>query len=335
MPLNKKNKKGPQKSIALTGTAGFLGSSILRELEKENRFTTIIAIDTKKPPFDTRRTKFYRLDLTETLADSKLLEILQAEGVETVVHAAFPITPTPNLGYAHELQSVGTMYVLDACAAAKVKKFVLASTTDVYGPHPTNPNFLSENHPLRGGYKSQFIADKVDAETQVLRFSKKHPESIITILRPCTIVGPTIRNFKTTFLQRPVVFTVMGYDPLFQFVHEEDALRAFVTVIEKDCPGVFNIVGDGVLPLSKVLSLSGKIGVPVPSAFLYPMAQAMWYLDIFPAPPSHIDFLKYLCVADGEKARRVMGFVAKYSAKEALLDFIGAERLRHIHLMEA
>ncbi|MDO8461775.1 MAG: NAD-dependent epimerase/dehydratase family protein [Deltaproteobacteria bacterium] len=324
------------KTIALTGTAGFLGSSILRELEKKNsKDLRLIAIDKKKPPFDTRKTKFYRLDLTETLADSKLLDILKAENVDTLIHTAFPITPTPKLGQAHELQSVGTMYLLDACAAAKVRKVVLASTTDVYGAHPTNPNFLSEEHPLRGGYRSQFIADKIDAEAQAIRFAKKYPETIITILRPCTIVGPTIHNFKTTFLQRPVVLTVMGYDPLFQFVHEKDVLRAFLMVIQKDYPGIFNVVGEGVLPLSKVLQLCGKIGIPVPSAALYPMAQAMWYLDFFPAPPSHIDFLKYLCIADGGKAKKVLNFAPQYSTREALADFIGAKRVEQIHLAEA
>lgn len=328
-------KKNSQSTIAITGTAGFIGSSILRELDRDPRYKHLIAIDFRKPPFETKKTKFYRLDLTETLADSKLLEIFDKENVDTVIHTAFPVSPPHDLSWAHELVSVGTMYVLDACAARKTRKLIVASTTEVYGAHPTNPNFLSETHPLRGGYKSRFLRDKIEAENQVHSFVKKHPETVVTILRPCTILGPHVRNYKTSFLQRPILFTVMGYDPLFQAVHEDDVTRAFLMTIEKDYPGIYNIVGDGVLPLSKALKLAGKIAIPVPGPLLYPTVQSLWYLNLVPAPSSRLDFLKYLCVADGEKAKKTMEFTPRYSTKEALLSFIGAQRLRQAHLLEA
>lgn len=331
-----KRKQAEASTIALTGTAGFVGSSLLRELENDPRYKRIIAIDFRKPPFETRKTKFYRFDLTETLADSKLLEILEKENVGTVIHTAFPVSPPHDLAWAHELVSVGTMYVLDACAASKkVRKFIMASTTEVYGAHPTNPNFLSENHPLRGGFKSRFLRDRIEAEVQVQKYSKKHPETVVTILRPCTILGPHIKNYKTSWLQRPVILTVMGYDPLFQSVHEDDVVRAFKMAIDKDYPGVFNIVGDGVIPLSNALKLAGKLTVAIPAPVLYPMTQLAWYLNIFPAPASRLDFLKYILVADGEKAKKTMGFAPQYSTKEALLSFIGAQRLREVHLLEA
>ncbi len=330
-----KKKNSKTGTIALTGTAGFIGSSLLQELENDPHFRHIVAIDTRKPPFETKKTKFYRLDLTETLADAKLLEIFERENVETVVHTAFPVSPPQSLAWAHELVSVGTMYVLDACAAKKVKKIIMASTTEVYGAYPTNPNFLSEEHPARGGFKSRFLQDRIDAEQQFLRYAKKHPETAVTILRPCTIAGPHVRNYKTNWLQTPVIFTVMGYDPLFQFVHEDDVIRAFKMAIEKDYPGIFNIVGDGVLPLSKILKLAGKISIPVPAPILYPVVQVLWVSNIVPAPVSRLDFLKYLSVADGEKAKKVMGFVPQHSTRQALLSFIGAQRLRQANLLEA
>ena len=273
------------------------------------------------------------MDLTEVLVDAKLAEIFRKEKVETVVHAALPVTPLPNLSYAHELQSVGTMYLLNACTGAGVRKIILTSTTDVYGAHPTNPNFLSETAALRGGYKSRFIADKIDAEMQFLSCAKKHPEMVVTILRPCTIIGPNVHNFKTTFLQRPIVFTIMGYDPLYQAIHEDDVLRAFELSIDKDFPGIFNIVGEGVVPLSRILKLAGRIAIPVPSPVLYPVSQILWYAGVYSAPSSHFDFLKYLCVASGEKARQIMKFKPRHNTKEALLAFIGAMRLREVNLV--
>lgn len=318
-------KNPNSKTIVLTGIAGFLGSSLLRKLEKDRRYPNVIALDTRRPPFELKKTRFYRFDLTETLADSKLVEILKGEEVGTFVHMAFPVSPPHDLEWAHELVSVGSLYVLNACAALKVRKLIMASTTEVYGAHPTNPNYLPEGHERRGGYKSRFLRDRIEAENQFLKFAKTHPETVVTLLRPCTILGPNVKNYKTTFLQRPILLTVMGYDPLFQFVHEEDAIHALQWAIDKDVPGVYNIVGDGVLPLSRALELTGKKTIPVPSPVLYPFVQLMWYANLFAAPSSRLDFLKYLSVADGRRARQA-GFIPKYSSREALLSFVGARQ---------
>ncbi len=99
--------------------------------------------------------------------------------------------------------------------------------------------------------------------------------------------------------------------------------------VEKDCRGVYNIVGDGVVPLSRVLRLAGKRPVPVPAPLLYPAVQALWYANILNAPASRLDFLKYISVADGEKAARA-GFTPNYSSRQALQAFLGAERIRKV-----
>ena len=68
-----KRKQAEASTIALTGTAGFVGSSLLRELENDPRYKRIIAIDFRKPPFETKKTKFYRLAPKEAPAPSQPL----------------------------------------------------------------------------------------------------------------------------------------------------------------------------------------------------------------------------------------------------------------------
>ncbi|MBI2339806.1 MAG: NAD-dependent epimerase/dehydratase family protein [Deltaproteobacteria bacterium] len=333
----KKSRSEPNPgAIVVTGTSGFKGSRIIKALEADNRYPSIVAIDARKPPPDTRKTRFYKLDLTETLADVKLAEILKNERCDTLVHCAFPITPPKNPSFAHELISIGTLYVITACAEARVRKVILASTTDVYGAFPTNPNFLQEDvHPPKGDRQSAFLADKIDAEKQGLKFAAKYPDRVVTILRACTILGPTIQSYKTNYLRRPFVTTIMGFDPLVQFIHEDDLIRSFMRTIEKDCPGIYNIVGDGVLPLSRVIKICGKMNLRLPQMGFKTMVQLMWMADISPAPASHVNFLRYLCIADGAKAKKDLGFVPQFSTKEALLSFVGAERLREVRLIEA
>ena len=50
-------------------------------------------------------------------------------------------------------------------------------------------------------------------------------------------------------------------------------------------------------------------------------------------PPSFLKYLRFVCVADGAKARSGLGFTAAYTSREALLDFVGAQRLRDVKLL--
>ncbi len=332
----KNSKKSPLfgRVICIIGTTGYKGQNILTELEKNPQVKQIIAIDRKKPNSQSKKTKFYRLSLTETLADVSLAEIFKKEKVHTVVHTAIPTSPPRSTALAHEVISVGTMYICNACVDADVKKLILSSTTDVYGAMADNPNYLTEEYPTRGGIKNRYLADKIDAERSALKMARKHPDMIVTILRPCHILGPNVRSYKTRFLARPFLLSIMGYDPLIQFAHEEDVMQAYLNAIEGDYPGIFNIVGNGVLPLSRIIRIMGKLELSLPEFLARNLVQLTWYLDISPAPASYLNFLKYLCVADGSKAKRVMGFKPKYSTREALLSFIGAERLRDVHLQD-
>jgi len=209
------------------------------------------------------------------------------------VHAAFLSAPTHAAAWAHELESIGTMHVLNAAAECQVRKVIAWSQTVVYGANPLNPNFLSEEHELRGDKsRSRFVREKVEVERQVRRFRAENTDTIVTTLRTATTLGPTIRNFATRFFQRPVAPVLMGYDPLMQFVHERDVTDAFVAAVENDYPGEYNIVGDGVLPYSTILALMGKVPIPLPHFLAYPLSKALWATQIFDSPPNFLDFLR-------------------------------------------
>ena len=328
-----KNAAKPQRStIALTGS-GYKGLSILRWLENSPEFSRVIFLDHIKPTEVLKKTKFYRVDLTETLADVMLYEILAEEKVDTLIHTALPITPPRNMAWAHELLSVGSMYVCNAAAEAKVRKLILASTADVYGAFPDNPAYITEKLVPRGFLKSKFFADKIDAEPQFLKFAKKYPDSVVTILRPAAILGPTIQSYKTEYLSRFFVPTVLGFDPLVQFIHEDDLLRAFQMVTLRDCPGIFNLASKGVMPLSRAIKLMGKIPLPLSLIGLKSLVQLLWFLDISPAPATHLDFLKYSSVLATDRAEAA-GWKPRYTCKDTLLEFVGAERLREIQLQQ-
>ena len=324
----------PKRVVALTGAAAFLGSNLIGVLEEDPSIERVVAIDIEPPPTGGPKTRMYEVDLTVPASEERDAEILAAEGADTVLHLAFLSSPTHASAWAHEVESVGTMHVLNAARQAKVQKLVLWSQTLLYGASPTNPNFLTERHPLRASPEEAYFADKIAAERTVLSVGAKAKDTGVTVLRTAPIVGPTVRNVTTRYLGQRAALTRLGFDPLWKFVHEVDAIAAFKLAIDRDVPGVFNIVGEGVLPMSTVLRLASRTTVPVPHPVAGALVGALWGAQLVPAPPSFLPYLRDLCVADGQKAARVMGFRPTYSTREALLDFVGAQRLREVRLLQ-
>lgn len=321
------------KVVAVTGAASFLGTNLVGLLEEDEGVSRIVAIDIKPPQTASRKTRFYEVDFTQPTAEARLSEIFAAERTDTLVHLAFLSSPSHGTVIAHELESVGTRHVLVAARHARLRKIVMWSQTILYGAHPSNPNFLTEKHTLRAPTSEPFFADKIEAEAEVSRFASKVPGAIVTVLRTAPILGPTIHNYVTRYLSRKVVPTMMGFDPLMQFVHEVDAIAAFKLAIDRDHPGIFNIVADGVLPLSTVVKLSGRLAVPVPHPLAQTLGAALWLAHLTEAPPTFMTHLRFLCVADGAKAKEKMGFRPAYTTREAVLDFTSAQRLRDVKLL--
>lgn len=316
-----------EKSIVVLGAMGIIGSRVLKYLEESKNHKKVIVIDHKKPEFHLKKAKFYKFDLTAPTADADLAEILKNENCDTLIHTALPASPLKNVDYSHELIAIGSYYIFNACHAAKVRKVVMSTTTDVYGAFPTNPNFLTEDMPLKGHLQDKMLADRIDAEKQAHLFQKKNPESVLTIFRHCTILGPNIDTYKTRYLKRPMLLTMLGYDPLIQFVHVDDVIRAFIKIVEEDHRGVFNFTADGVLPLSRIVELSGAVAVPVTPRLFKSVVQFLWNLDISPAPASLANFLRFLCVADNQKFKRIVGYKPQYNSKETFLEFIKSNRV--------
>ncbi len=313
--------------IAVTGLGSFIGRRLVDRLLERSTQLRVIALDHRRPFRLDSRVRFHRIDLTEPTADGHLAEILTRERADAVVHAAFRTSPTPDLEMDHELETIGSLHVMNACAAAKVKRLVVASSTMLYGPRPDNPNFLTEAHPLRGHPDAHTVEDRVEMEGLLARWRDRHPDTEVTVLRPCWIMGPSYWDHVTRFFSLPVIPMLLGYDPLMQFVHEEDCLRAFERATLNPIPGVFNVVARGGLPLSTIVRLAGKRILPLPAPILYRMAYYPSQGQTGDPPAGFYDYLRYLWVADGERGWEAFGEPV-YTTKEAWISFVSARRMR-------
>jgi UDP-glucose 4-epimerase len=314
-------------TVAITGLRTFLGQQLAVRLAARSPRLRVIGLDLQRPYRLEGRVTFQRIDLTEPTANVRLAELLERERVDALVHAAFRRDPTPDLEYDHELETIGSLHVLQACAAAKVKRLVLASSTMLYGARPDNPNFLHERHPLRGHPDAHCVLNRVEVESLVADWCARHPEAEVAVLRHAWIMGATYWDRVARYFARPVVATVLGYDPLMQFVHERDCIDAFEKAVVDGIQGVYNVVAPEVLPLSTILRLAGKRILPVPTALLFRMGTFASRAQSGDAPPGFYDYLRYLWVADGEKGWDTFG-EPFYTTREAWMSFVSSRRMR-------
>jgi len=304
--------------IAVTGTASFLGSRLLRRLVESRGLESVLALDVAPPPAALGAVPERRVDLTEAASDQLLLDIFRGEGIDTVVHLAFFTNPRRDSSYAHELESIGTLNLLAAAAEAGVKRVLVRSFTAVYGARGSNPNFLTEDRMLQPNLSLAWAADKFEAEQHTSAFVRRYPEMKVTALRFAPMLGPGIHNFYTRILDNRVVPVLMGYDPLVQFLHPDDALTALERALDRDISGPINIVPARPIALLTALHLAGKIPLPVPHPFGYLASDLLWASGIGAGPGAFLDYVRFLFVADGERARRDLGFEARYSSRGAL-----------------
>jgi UDP-glucose 4-epimerase len=311
--------------LALTGTGSFLGAKLLRRLIEARGNDQVVTIDIAAPPV-TLGVRHREVDFTQPAAGERLLQVLREEEVGSLVHFAFFTNPRRDKSYAHELESIGTLNLLAAAAAAGVSRVVLRSFTAVYGARGQNPNFLTEDRPLQPNASLGWVRDKLEAEQHAASFARRYPQMAVSVLRFAPLFGPGVRSFYTRIFDHRVVPMLMGFDPLVQLLHPDDALDATAAALERPVAGAFNIVPRAAIPLRSALHLGAKVPVPVPHPLAYMLSDALWAAGLAEAPGAFLDYVRYLFVADGARAEREFGFRPRYSSREALLAYL---RYRH------
>jgi UDP-glucose 4-epimerase len=310
--------------VAVTGAFGFLGRRLLRRLERDPEVERIVALDVRSGwalsdsdeghPAEllTRHPKLstHDVDLTDPGADRELARVLADERVGALFHLAFLSTPTHHVEMAHELETVGTHRVLNAVAAAGVPQLVSVSSTMCYGARPDNPAWVTEEAPLRPP-PSRALRDKAEADAQTLRFAAEHPGVAVAVARLGALLPTARDHFWTRLLSRPVVPTVLGYDPLMQFLHPDDAVAALLHLWRAGGRGAFNVVGDGVLPLSHVLTRLRRLPLLLPAGLGQSLAATLWRAQLVDMPQHFFGFLRWSWLADDARLRAT-GFAPQH-----------------------
>ena len=110
------------------------------------------------------------------------------------------------------------------------------------------------------------LADLVAADLFAGQALWRAPKMKTAVLRIAYPLGPMGRGTLANYLLEQRVPMVLGFDPLFQFLHTEDAAQAIIAAVTNKLAGVFNIAGPS--PVRYRASLQNKTPVPIPEIAL-------------------------------------------------------------------
>ncbi|MCK6552160.1 NAD-dependent epimerase/dehydratase family protein [Myxococcota bacterium] len=303
--------------VITTGAAGNLGRLLVRQLHREH---DVVAVDRREIWGLPKDVQHVRTDLRWRAIDN----VFRTCRVQAILHLGLMHNPRGDEDH-YRFNVVGTQRLLDLAAKHGVKKFVMLSSANIYGPDPDNSYFLTEDAPLLGAEHHPEIRDLVAVDRIVQSFFYRHPEVETVMLRPVHIVGPRVRNAPSNYLRVERPWTLTGFDPMIQLLHEEDLTQAMMLAMRPGLRGVYNIVGPGEAPLSRVLQVLGRRPIPVPWFAARPMLERAWRLRMTGFPPPELRHLQYNCIVDGSLARRVLGFEPSYSLIDTIRSVLDHE----------
>jgi UDP-glucose 4-epimerase len=303
--------------VAVTGVGSYWGGRLAGRLLKEST-VKVIGLDVKTPAAEIPGLDFIQADVRSPL----LVDLLRAEEVAALCHLDF-LSLTERSETAFEHNVMGTMEVLGACAEAGVGRIVIRSSTAVYGAHPDNSAFLTEETELRGSHRYGYTHDELEIEAFCSGFRGQWPDVALTVLRFANIIGPGADTPMTQFLKLQSPPILLGFDPLLQVVHEDDVVEALAHATLNSVSGVFNVAAEDVMPLSRILRLVRRVPLPIFHPIAYRGLYMLQGTSLQPLRyvPIEWDYLRYPWVADLSRMGDEFGFAPVYTAAEALREF--------------
>jgi len=250
----------------VTGCAGFIASRVCEMLLADGH--TVIGWDELNDAYDPRL-KEWRLARLRQYSQFSFHRIDVAD--RTTVEKAFPssITAVVNLAARagvrasvvnpevyYRANCLGTLVLLEACRQHNIKKFLLASTSSLYGAHNPVPyrEDADTNRPL-----SPYAASKKAAETLAYTYHYLHGLDI-SIVRYFTVYGPAGRPDMSIFrfirqIAEDEPITVFGDGTQRRdFTFVDDIARGTIAALRPLGYEIINLGGDRSVELNTVIA---------------------------------------------------------------------------------
>jgi UDP-glucose 4-epimerase len=201
----------------------------------------------------------------------------------------------------------------------KTPHVLVTSSTTAYGAWPDNPPEIEEDWILRGQPDFAYARDKTEADRLCQLWAERHPESTMTIVRPCIVLGPNVDNYIVRAWEAPFFPVFRGLpDAPVQFVHEDDLVEGITGLLLGGHAGAYNITGDGTMTWRETAQIAGMTERTFPYGFLYRLNSVLWRLRVpgTESPPGNLNFIRHPWVCSNRKVKEALGWQPKHTTLE-------------------
>jgi UDP-glucose 4-epimerase len=303
--------------ILVTGAGGYLGSQVvarLAELTGAEQPALIVAHDVREPRARLAGVSYEVADIRSP----QISALLQRHQIDTVVHLASIVTPGKDSQRAFEfdVDVNGTANLLRGCVAQGVRRIIVSSSGAAYGYHADNPEWLTEDMPLRGNEAFAYAHHKRLVEEMLAEYRLAHPALEQVVLRIGTILGPTVHNQITNLFEKPRLLAIAGSDSPFVFIWDQDVVGIILHAIHQGPPGIFNVAGDGALTIHEIAARLAKRCLILPAWLLRAALATLKPLGLTQYGPEQLDFLRYRPVLLNTRLKSVFGYTPRLSSAQ-------------------
>ena len=301
--------------VILPGITGRLARLVAVSLRDAGH--DVVGIDRRPWPEAPSGIEVLKLDIRKRAAE----EVFRQHRPDAVIHMATVTHLTARSEDRDRINLFGTRAVFDHCHNYGAKRCIFVGRHTYYGAAADSSLYHGEDDPPMAMTTFPELADLVAADLYAGSALWRYPTLDTCVLRLCYTLGPTVSGTLATFLRGKRVPMVAGFDPLFQFIHDDDAVRAICLALEQGPRGVFNVAGPQPMPLSYLARAAGRTAIPVPEILL---RLAFGRFGLPRLPPGAIAHLKYPVVVDDSAFRAATGFRFLYDEERAISDFRAA-----------
>ncbi|MBE7410860.1 MAG: NAD-dependent epimerase/dehydratase family protein [Leptospiraceae bacterium] len=309
--------------VFITGGSGYIGSNLVRSLAKKYPNWDILSSDIK-PTDEFKNLKKVKLRILDISNRIETINEIKKMKPDSIVHLASIINPPPGMSEEtqRKIDVEGTRNVLDGALLAKTRQIIITSSGAAYGYYKDNPEWIKETDLIRGHDHFAYSKHKKEVEEMLSLYRKLHPKLTQLVLRPGTVLGPTVNNLITDLFNKKSILGISGSKSPFVFIWDKDLVNIILLGIEKKKTGVFNLAGDGALSMPEIAKILGKPYKPKPAWLLKLVLGILKPLKLSQYGPEQLDFLRYRPVLDNTSLKKDFGYKPKYTSKQAFYEFL-------------
>jgi UDP-glucose 4-epimerase len=299
--------------VLIPGASGAIARKLATRLASDGH--EVVGIDRR--PWPDAPVEFHEVDVRKRAAE----DVFRKARPEAVVHMATVTSLVVPGEERHQINLGGTRAVFEYSRAYGVEHCIFVGRHTFYGAGPDAALFHTEDEPPLALHRFPELADLVAADLFAATALWRFPELTTTVMRVCYTLGPSGHGTLASYVRGKRVPLVLGFDPLFQFMHEDDVIEAIALTLSKRPRGVFNVAGPQPLPLSRVIVEAGRTPVPLPE---FVMENLIGRFGLPKLPRGALTHIKYPVVVDARAFRGATGFAHRYDELETIRSFCEA-----------